>query len=108
MQREVTAEFIKFKTSLEDGENPIEKVEVVCSESQCIVNHDIIPSGEQDVLNAAHSSVGWWCWQFDDELSNTTIMEICDVCKVVLNSQTKVTKIEDFQVLKLMQLKNWI
>ena len=52
--QEVMAEFIKLETNLEDGANPIEKLEVVCSESQeGIVNLDIIPNREQDDFDAA-------------------------------------------------------
>ena len=34
IRREVTGAFIRLETALEDGENPIEKLEVIPSESQ--------------------------------------------------------------------------
>ena len=54
IRQAVTSEFIKLETTLEDGENPIERLEVVCSESQGIVNLDVIPSAEQADFEAAN------------------------------------------------------
>ena len=98
----VTSEFIKLKTALEGGENPIEKLEVVCSESQGRVNLDVIPSAEQADYNARGIGiVGGGL--------NAAAMQWRHVIYAKINSaQTKVTEIEDFQVSKLAQLENWI
>ena len=54
------SEFIKLETStLEDGENPIEKLEVICSKSQGRVNLDVIlPSGKQANFEAPNGAIG--------------------------------------------------
>ena len=58
IRREVTGAFIRLETDLEDGDNPIEKLEVIPSESQGIVNLDVVPSGEQADFDAARGIGG--------------------------------------------------
>ena len=64
----MTADFTRLETTLEDGENPAEKLEVIPSESQGIVNLDVVPSGEQADFDAARgfgggtnaANIQWW------------------------------------------------
>ena len=49
----MTGAFIRLETDLVDGDNPIEKLEVIPSESQGLVNLDVVPSGEQADFDAA-------------------------------------------------------
>jgi len=58
IRREVTGAFIRLETDLVDGDNPIEKLEVIPSESQGIVNLDVVPSGEQADFDAARGIGG--------------------------------------------------
>ena len=53
IRQEVTGPFIRLETDLEDGDNPIEKLKVIPSESQGIVNLDVVPSREQADFDAA-------------------------------------------------------
>ena len=108
IRQAVTSEFIKLETTLEDGENPIERLEVVCSESQGIVNLDVIPSAEQADFEAANGG-GGVLGVGGGGGSNAAAMQWQHVIYAKINStQTKVTEIEDFQVSKLTQLENWI
>ena len=97
-----------METTLEDGENPIERLEVVCSESQGIVNLDVIPSAEQADFEAANGG-GGVLGVGGGGGSNAAAMQWRHVIYAKINStQTKVTEIEDFQVSKLAQLENRI
>ena len=84
-----------------NGENPIERLEVICSESQETVNLDIIPSGEQADFEAANGVIG----VRGSLNASSNAMETCNLSQDQFNTKN-VTEIEDYQVSKLAQLEN--
>ena len=57
-RQNTSAGFIKLEaTTLQDGDNPIKKLGLVCSESQGIVNLDVILSGEQADFDGTHNAL---------------------------------------------------
>ena len=97
IRREVVAEYIKLETTLGDGVNPIDKLEVVCSESQGIVNLDVIESSDRDNFDAIGGRGA--------SNSNAAATQWRHVIYAKPNTtQTTVSEVQNYQVSKLAEL----
>ena len=102
IRREVVAEYIKLETTLGDGVNPIEKLEVVCSESQGIVNLDVIECSNQEGFNLIRGMGG-------TTNSNAAATQWRHVIYAKLNTtQATVSDVQNHQVSKLAELNGRI